>query len=74
VAIVTRSDVQGLFLVADDGQSVVWHEVSLGIREGDRVQVLDDGLSGQVVTLGQQLIEDGASIRIANQSQQKAGE
>jgi hypothetical protein len=38
--------------------------VTEGIREGERVQVFGDGLSGRVVTLGQQLLDDGAPITI----------
>ncbi len=66
VAIVTRSDMQGIFLVAADNQHAVWRPVQTGIREGDRVQILGDDLEGRVVTLGQQLLEDGSEITIAD--------
>jgi hypothetical protein len=36
----------------------------VGIREGNRVQVEGQGLSGRVVTLGQQLVKDGSAITI----------
>jgi hypothetical protein len=39
--------------------------VKVGIREGGRVQVEGAGLSGRVVTLGQQLVNDGSQIKIA---------
>jgi len=64
-SIVTRSDVQGIFLVSEDGKTVSWHEVQVGLRQGDLVQITDSELSGRVVTLGQQLLEDGAAIRLA---------
>lgn len=67
-SILTRSDVQGIFLVTDDGRSATWAKVQVGIREGSKVQVLGEALSGQVVTLGLQLLKDGSAIRIANQS------
>lgn len=38
--------------------------VQVGIRQGDRVQVTGDGLTDRVVTLGQQLLQDGSVIRI----------
>jgi RND family efflux transporter MFP subunit len=38
--------------------------VKVGIREGNRVQVEGEGLSGRVVTLGQQLVKDGSAITI----------
>jgi RND family efflux transporter MFP subunit len=65
-ALTVRNDKTGVFVVGKDGRSVVWREVKLGIREGGRVQVEGEGLSGLVVTLGQQLVEDGSSITIAD--------
>jgi RND family efflux transporter MFP subunit len=64
-SIVTRSDEQGIFMVAADGLHAQWLPVSVGIREGGRVQLVGEQLEGRVVTLGQQMIEDGAPISIA---------
>ena len=69
-ALTIRDDKSGVFIVSEDGQSVVWREVKVGIREGDRVQVEGAGLSGRVVTLGQQLVNDGAPIMIAAEQNQ----
>ena len=63
-ALTTRDDRHGLFVVSADGRSVTWRAVEVGIREGDRLQVTGEGLSGRVVTLGQQLLDDGSSITI----------
>jgi multidrug efflux pump subunit AcrA (membrane-fusion protein) len=63
-ALTTRDDRSGVFIVSADGRSVAWHEVKVGIREGDRVQVKGERLSGRVVTLGQQLLKDGSAITI----------
>jgi RND family efflux transporter MFP subunit len=63
-ALTIRDDRNGVFIVSQDGKSVVWREVTVGIREGSRVQVEGDGLSGRVVTLGQQLVRDGSAIMI----------
>jgi RND family efflux transporter MFP subunit len=63
-ALTIRDDRSGVFIVNEDGKSVVWREVKVGIREGDRVQVEGQGLSGRVVTLGQQLLKDGSAIMI----------
>lgn len=65
-ALVTRQDNQGVFLVGPDGASAKWQPVNLGIREGDRVQILRPVLEGNVITLGQHLIDDGSAIAIAN--------
>jgi uncharacterized Zn-binding protein involved in type VI secretion len=44
---------------------VVWREVSVGIRQGDRVQISAENLGSRVVVLGQQLLKDGSPIAIA---------
>ena len=63
-ALTTRDDRTGVFVVSGDGKTVSWRDVAVGIREGDRVQVEGEGLSGRVVTLGQQLVDDGSPIII----------
>ena len=63
-ALTIREDRSGVFIVAEDGRSVAWREVKVGIREGDRVQVKGEKLSGRVVILGQQLVNDGSAITI----------
>jgi RND family efflux transporter MFP subunit len=63
-ALTTRNDRTGIFLVDENTQTVEWREVKLGVREGDRVQIVGTNLSGRVVTLGQQMIDDGSAIRI----------
>lgn len=63
-ALTTRDNGTGVFVVSEDGKSVSWRAVTVGIRDGDRVQVEGEGLSGRVVTLGQQLVDDGSPITI----------
>ncbi|MDP0501815.1 MAG: efflux RND transporter periplasmic adaptor subunit [Verrucomicrobiota bacterium JB022] len=63
-AVVRRDNTNGVFLVDEGGKTVSWQPVRLGIREGDRVEVTSGNVSGQVVTLGQQLLEDGSAITI----------
>ena len=63
-ALTIRDDSSGVFIVSEDGRSVVWREVKIGIRENGRVQVDGEGLSGRVVILGQQLLKDGSAITI----------
>ena len=63
-ALTLRDDRSGVFIVADNGQSVIWREVKVGIRDGERVQIEGQGLTGRVVTLGQQLVNDGSAITI----------
>jgi multidrug efflux pump subunit AcrA (membrane-fusion protein) len=63
-ALTTRDDRIGVFVVSEDSRSVAWREVTVGIREDNRVQVTGEGLTGRVVTLGQQLVNDGSAITI----------
>jgi multidrug efflux pump subunit AcrA (membrane-fusion protein) len=63
-ALTRRNEHIGVFVVDEDTHSVIWHEVKVGIQENDHVQVEGQGLSGRVVTLGQQMINDGSSISI----------
>lgn len=63
-ALVRRQGRDGVFVVNPEGTRVSFVPVRVGIRSGDRVQVVGEGLAGRVVTLGQQLVEDGSPIRI----------
>ena len=67
-ALTTRRDETGVFVVTDDGQRVAWRPVRAGIRDGGRVQVTGEGLTGRVVTLGQQLVDDGSTIVIPDEA------
>jgi RND family efflux transporter MFP subunit len=73
-ALTLRDDRNGVFIVSEDGRSVAWREVKVGIREGNRVQVEGEGLSGRVVTLGQQLVNDGSPITIPAEQNKTAAD
>jgi RND family efflux transporter MFP subunit len=62
-ALLTREGATGVFVADEAGTTVRWQPIKVGIRDGERVQVLGD-VSGRVVTLGQQLLDDGAPITI----------
>jgi RND family efflux transporter MFP subunit len=64
-ALSIRDEQTGVFVLQAERETVVWHEVSVGIRDGERVQVEGDGLSGWVVTLGQQLVDDGSTVIVS---------
>jgi len=51
-----------VFLVDAGKQRVSFVRVRPGASEGGRVQILEPVLSGQVVTLGQHLLEDGGAV------------
>ena len=67
-ALVSRGDQSGIFVLNPSRDTVRWCPVETGIRQRDRVQVSGQGLDGEVVTLGQQLIEDGSSVVIPESS------
>jgi RND family efflux transporter MFP subunit len=73
-ALTVRDDRNGVFIVSEDGRSVVWRMVKVGIRENGRVQVKGEGLSGRVVILGQQLVDDGSLIKIAAEQKRSAAD
>lgn len=66
-ALAGRSGKQGVFLVSESGDTVSWRQVETGIRQGELVQVVGANLSGQVVTLGHQMLNHGSRIRIPEQ-------
>ena len=63
-ALVTREGRNVVFVVSDDGKTVNERPVEVGVREQGRVQVIGEGLTGRVVTLGQQQLEDGTEVTI----------
>lgn len=67
-ALTKRNDKNGIFLVSADGKTAIWHEVRVGVRDGNWLQVEGEGLTGRVIVLGQQLVSDGAAITIPAQS------
>jgi RND family efflux transporter MFP subunit len=71
-ALVNRADTTGVFVINEDGKTVSWRPVKTGIRDAGRVQVLGEGLAGQVVTLGQQLIGDGSKVTIPSPGEPEA--
>ncbi|MEZ4269188.1 MAG: efflux RND transporter periplasmic adaptor subunit [Myxococcota bacterium] len=62
-ALSRRKEQDGLFTVNADG-TVTWRVVTVGIRDGVEVQVEGEGLTGQVVVLGQQLLDDGTRVSL----------
>jgi RND family efflux transporter MFP subunit len=71
-ALITRDGRQGVFLVDTASGSAVWREVQSGIRQGERMEVSGAELSGPVVILGQQLLDDGMPVHVAGQAEAPA--
>lgn len=65
-AIVRRDDGAAVYRVVDgDPPTVERLAVRIGLEGDDRVQIVEPELGGRVVTLGQQLLEDGAPIIVS---------
>jgi len=73
-AITRRSDTEGVFVVNESDMTVRWRPVTIGIRNAGRVRISGEGLSGRVVTLGQQLLDDGTAITIPDEQRAAAVE
>lgn len=67
-AIARRGAESGVFITSEDGQSVRWQPVETGIRSNNDVQIISPRLSGQVVVLGQHLLDDGSPITIPDET------
>ena len=61
-ALTKRKGEDGVFLVNEENTAVQWQPVTPGIRQDERLEIRDTDLSGRVVTLGQQLLDDGSAI------------
>lgn len=72
-AITKRNDQLGIFLVSKETQRVRWQPVRVGIQNGQYIELLDlDNLSGQVVTVGHHLLDDGSLVSFPAHSPEKA--
>ncbi len=70
-ALTTREGREVVFVLEDDtvseaGRSgtVSMRPVTVAIRDGERAQVVGEGVRGSVVVLGQQLLDDGSPVTV----------
>jgi RND family efflux transporter MFP subunit len=71
-ALTKREYKDGIFVVNDDRKTVRWCPVKVGIRDNEMAQIECEGLTkGLVVTLGQQLLDDGSEIFISGDDNEK---
>jgi RND family efflux transporter MFP subunit len=70
-ALARRDGRDGVFVLDPDRKSAAWREVTVGIRNAARVQVEGEGLGTHVVTLGQQLLDDGSAVSVQDGSGEK---
>jgi len=65
-SVVTRAGREGVFLIDPQRSVARFVPVRTGLTQGDRVQVLEPELKGQVASLGQHLLRDGATVRLVD--------
>jgi RND family efflux transporter MFP subunit len=63
-ALVKRGSDTGLFVVDLDQLKARFVTVQTGLAQGDQAEILSPDITGQVVTLGHHLLEDGSSITV----------
>lgn len=63
-AIVQRDGKTAVFVVSAERTSVSLRPVEVGFKAAGRVSVQGEGITGEVVTLGQQQLEDGSAITV----------
>lgn len=71
-AIVMRADRPVVFIVDEANKTAQLREVERGITDGGRVQVTGEGLTGRVITLGQQLLDDGSPVMLPDDAEAQA--
>jgi hypothetical protein len=61
-ALTQRNGATGVFVLDAARERVAWRAVEVGVREGERVQLLGEAFSGEVVVLGQDGCDDGTRV------------
>ncbi len=72
-AVVNRAGQDAVFVVDDGAAAARMVPVTLGIVEGERVGVVEPELTGRVVVLGQQLLDDGTPVRVVGDDAAEGG-
>jgi RND family efflux transporter MFP subunit len=72
-ALVRRDGHEGVFLIEAGGNKARFVPCTAGFSEGEWVEIIRPELKGQVVTLGQHLLEDGADVTVAGDAASPAG-
>ena len=72
LALTERDGERGVFQVDEGTSTVKWIPVEVGIIDGTEAEVVAEGLAGRVVTLGQELCEDGTPVNAVSSSGARA--
>jgi len=72
-ALTERGDETGVFVLDEDGPRALWRPVETGVRDGTRIQVFGEGVTGRVVVLGQELCDDGSPVTVPEEGPAASG-
>ncbi|MEM9082359.1 MAG: efflux RND transporter periplasmic adaptor subunit [Planctomycetota bacterium] len=72
-AVVRRNGLDVVFVLSDDTNTVRMVEVEIGIESDERVEIISDELGERVVTLGQQLLDDGVEVSVTSGAEDADG-
>ncbi|MBW6514655.1 MAG: efflux RND transporter periplasmic adaptor subunit [Candidatus Syntrophosphaera sp.] len=67
-AIVQRDRLSGVFVVDPEAQTASFIPITIGITDGDFTEVVEPRISGEVIVLGQDQLQDGAKIKLPDQA------
>jgi len=72
-ALARRAEKMGVFLVDREQKTVKYVPVEVGILNGADAEIVSPSLSGEVVTMGQHLLEDGSAVLLPEASAGDSG-
>ncbi|PKL42341.1 MAG: efflux RND transporter periplasmic adaptor subunit [Candidatus Riflebacteria bacterium HGW-Riflebacteria-1] len=67
-ALVRRNEREGVFLIDHTNETANFVPVQIAFTEGELVEIASPTLSGDVVTIGHHLLEDGMAVILAGQT------
>jgi RND family efflux transporter MFP subunit len=70
-ALVRRDGTQGVFIIDKENLKARFVPVTVGIINGEQVEILEPEISGLVATLGNHLLEDGSDVTLPQENETK---
>jgi RND family efflux transporter MFP subunit len=71
-AIVERDGKQGVFIADSSSMTASFVPLEIGIKDAEFAEVLDAALEGDVIVLGQELLQDGGKIKLPKPKEKDA--
>ena len=71
-AIVERDGKQGVFIANSSSMTASFVPLEIGIKDAEFAEVLDAALEGDVIVLGQEMLQDGGKIKLPKPKEKEA--